>query len=203
MDVAEKLEVIGESWMQGVTDRETRALKTLLAKAERFVRMSIDVRFQHAQDTMMEILERVHHTSAALKPPMTTTAYCTALGTIINGVLARVLKEVLVLRDIPEVESQRLAALCRILHPLDELFVESADQVSSVAMYVPLWLKFTYLSDILEGTLAEISAWFDAGHLVDYDIHELNSLLVALFSETPMRAETIAKFSRGHPRSGY
>jgi len=96
---------------------------------------------------------------------MTTTAYYTALGGIINDILARVLKEVLGLRDIPEVESQRLAALCRILHPLDELFVESADevtvfllrrstcsdplQVSNVAVYVPLWLKFTYLSDIL------------------------------------------------------
>jgi centromere/kinetochore protein ZW10 len=96
---------------------------------------------------------------------MTTTAYYTSLGTIINDTLRRVLREVLGLRDIPEVESQRLAALCRILHPLDELFVESADkvlvchfvestysglfQVSSVAVYVPLWLKFTYLSDIL------------------------------------------------------
>jgi hypothetical protein len=60
---------------------------------------------------------------------MTTTAYYTALGAIINGILARVLKEVLGLRDIPEVESQRLAALCKILHPLDELFVQSADEV--------------------------------------------------------------------------
>lgn len=61
---------------------------------------------------------------------MTTTAYYTALGGIINDILSRVLKEVLGLRDIPEVESQRLAALCRILHPLDELFVESADDVT-------------------------------------------------------------------------
>ena len=67
---------------------------------------------------------------------MTTTAYYTALGGIINGILARVLKEVLGLRDIPEVESQRLAALCRILHPLDELFVESADEVSLFSYFV-------------------------------------------------------------------
>ena len=97
---------------------------------------------------------------------MTTTAYYTALGGIINDILVRVLREVLGLRDIPEVESQRLAALCRILHPLDELFVESPNevnfafllrrgassdpfQISNVAVYVPLWLKFTYLSDIL------------------------------------------------------
>lgn len=61
---------------------------------------------------------------------MTTIAYYTALGSIINDILVRVLKAVLGLRDIPEVESQRLAALCRILHPLDELFVESADEVT-------------------------------------------------------------------------
>jgi hypothetical protein len=67
---------------------------------------------------------------------MTTTAYYTALGGIINDILARVLKEVLGLRDIPEVESQRLAALCRILHPLDELFVESADEVTLRSYFV-------------------------------------------------------------------
>lgn len=67
---------------------------------------------------------------------MTTNAYYTALGGIINDVLARVLKDVLGLRDIPEVESQRLAALCRILHPLDELFVESADEVTLLSCFV-------------------------------------------------------------------
>ena len=81
---------------------------------------------------------------------MTTNAYYTALGGIINDVLTRVLREVLGLRDIPEVESQRLAALCRILHPLDELFVESADEVSLLSCFVetpaqicsrfPVWL---------------------------------------------------------------
>ena len=67
---------------------------------------------------------------------MTTIAYYTALGGIINDILARVLREVLGLRDIPEVESQRLAALCRILHPLDELFVESADEVTLLSYSV-------------------------------------------------------------------
>ena len=67
---------------------------------------------------------------------MTTTAYYTALGGIINDILARVLREVLGLRDIPEVESQRLAALCRILHPLDELFVESADEVGLLSYLI-------------------------------------------------------------------
>jgi len=52
------------------------------------------------------------------------------MGSIINDILGRVLKEVLRLRDIPEVESQRLAALCKILHPLDEVFVESANEVT-------------------------------------------------------------------------
>ncbi len=67
---------------------------------------------------------------------MTTNAYYAALGGIINGVLARVLKEVLGLRDIPEVESQRLAALCRILHPFDDLFVESANEVTLLSYFV-------------------------------------------------------------------
>jgi len=67
---------------------------------------------------------------------MTTTAYYSTLGSIINDILRRVLKEVLGLRDIPEVESQRLAALCKTLHPLDELFVESVNEVTLLPYFV-------------------------------------------------------------------
>jgi centromere/kinetochore protein ZW10 len=35
--------------------------------------------------------------------------------------------------------------------------------------------------------------------LVDYDIEELVRLVRALFAETPLRENTIAKFMRGHP----
>jgi centromere/kinetochore protein ZW10 len=70
----------------------------------------------------------------------------------------------LALGDIPEVESHRLSELCRILNALEGLFVEDHNQVrmfqvimahlifiqpSFVLAYVPSWLKFSYLSELL------------------------------------------------------
>jgi hypothetical protein len=90
------------------------------------------------------------------------------------------LKDVFAIRDISEIVSERLATLCRILHPLDTLFPEldngvsgisafdgatmgsyvCSRQISTVASYVPLWLKFTYLSDILVSFLSVLPRIF-------------------------------------------
>ena len=40
---------------------------------------------------------------------------------------------------------------------------------------------------------------FEEGDLVDFDIPELAGLVRALFADTPMRANAIARFARGHP----
>lgn len=90
-----------------------------------------------------------------------------ALGSIVDAVLSRILNDILALSDIPEVESHRLSELCRILSALEALFVEDSNHVrpppslmycvlrkhttqpSFVVAYVPSWLKFSYLSELL------------------------------------------------------
>jgi hypothetical protein len=42
------------------------------------------------------------------------------------------LKDVFAIRDISEIVSERLATLCRILHPLDTLFPELDNGVSGI-----------------------------------------------------------------------
>ena len=54
----------------------------------------------------------------------------TALGTILNGVLGRMLDEIIGLQDITTKESARLNEACRMIHPLEELFVDQPGQVS-------------------------------------------------------------------------
>lgn len=75
--------------------------------------------------------------------------YYTALGMVTDAAVSRVLEDVLALPDIPEVESHRLSELCRLLHALEALFIEDANQASFVADYVPSWFKFSYLSELL------------------------------------------------------
>lgn len=80
--------------------------------------------------------------------------------------------------------------------------VMSAIQTSVVVAYVPSWLKFSYLSEVLEASMADITYLFEEGSLVDFEIDELVKLVTALFSDTPLRTETIQKLQRGRGLGG-
>ena len=50
--------------------------------------------------------------------------------------------------------------------------------------------------------MVDITYLFEEGALVDFEIDELVKLVTALFSDTPLRAETIQKLQRGHGVGG-
>lgn len=50
-----------------------------------------------------------------------------------------------------------------------------------------------------EASIADISYLFDEGALIDFSVDELVNIVRALFADTPLRANTIAKLQRGHP----
>lgn len=64
------------------------------------------------------------------QPVLSSIRTQTALGTILNAVLGRMLDEIIGLQDITTKESSRLNEACRMIHPLEELFVEAPGQVS-------------------------------------------------------------------------
>ena len=68
---------------------------------------------------------------------------------MVETALSRILADVLALEDITEAESHRLCELCHIMNSLEGLFVEDPDEPSFVVSYVPSWLKFSYLSELL------------------------------------------------------
>jgi centromere/kinetochore protein ZW10 len=82
---------------------------------------------------------------------------------------------------------------------MEGLFSEDPDQPSFVVAYVPSWLKFSYLSELLEASLADISYLFEQGALVDFHVNELVNLVRALFADTSLRTNTINKLLTGHP----
>jgi protein transport protein DSL1/ZW10 len=60
---------------------------------------------------------------------MNKSKYYRTLGTLIETSLASVLEDIIGLDDIPEVESHRLAELCRMLNVLEGLFIEDDAEV--------------------------------------------------------------------------
>lgn len=197
----ERLKLLGESWYSDTIDRQCQFIHELLDKAAGFVETTNQDRFDECENAVNQILQRIRRLAQEWKRILNKSKYYEALGFVVDAALSRMLADILALPDITAEESNRLSELCRIFNALEGLFVEDPSQPSFVVSYVPSWLKFSYLSELLEASMADISYLFEEGALVDFEIDELVKLVRALFADTPLRANTINKFLGGHPWS--
>ncbi|KAG6888664.1 hypothetical protein C0995_006782 [Termitomyces sp. Mi166 len=207
-ECAECLRVLSDSWYHDVIIREQKALdKILKAGTQGFTYTGDQDRYDECESAMTQVLKEVRQLASRLKGIVTKTRYYTAIGLVVEAVLGRAISDILALPDIPEVESHRLSELCHIFNALEGLFVEDTTQVrivpamrpSFVVAYVPSWLKFSYLTELLEASMADITYLFEEGALVDFEVDELVRLVRALFADTQLRTNTIAKLMGGHP----
>lgn len=163
-----------------------------MAEADGFSATNNPARFAQAERAVKQVLHVIRSLAATWQPLMTRTAFLAAMGRLIDDVLTRLLEYVEDLEDISEVESEKLATLCKMFGPLEELFVDGASQQTSVALFVPSWFKASYLSEVLTGSLVDIEfLFFEAGALVDYSKSELSKLIKALFSESANRSRLL------------
>ncbi|KAG5647875.1 hypothetical protein DXG03_007799 [Asterophora parasitica] len=199
-DCGSRFKVLSESWFHDVIEREQRALDNILTEgAQGFTYTAEQERYDECESAITEVLQGVRRLAQRLKSILTKSNYYTAIGMVAHATLERILTDVLALPDIPEVESHRLSELCRIFNAMEGLFVEDPAQPSFVVAYVPSWLKFSYLSELLEASMADITYLFEEGALVDFDVDELVRLVRALFADTQLRSNTILKLQGGHP----
>ncbi|GBE89597.1 hypothetical protein BKA93DRAFT_723614 [Sparassis latifolia] len=199
VECKEAMNVLGDSWFEETIGRQNVCTNELLDKAEGFVDTMDQDRFDECEDAVNKTLQRIRQFAQQLKTNLNKSKYYLAIGSAVDAALSRILTDMLALPDITAVESHRLSELCRILNALEGLFVENPDQPSFVVSYVPSWLKFSYLSELLEASIADISYLFEEGALVDFELEELVKLVRALFADTPLRTNTINKLLQGHP----
>ncbi|KAI0339634.1 hypothetical protein BDW22DRAFT_1361209 [Trametopsis cervina] len=196
---ANRLREVGELWFDDVIDDQCQKVDEVLSGANGFINTTDQDQYDDCEAAVNQVLQDIRRFSQQVKSALPKSKYYQAIGTIVDAALSRILKDVLALADITEVESHKLSELCRIMNSLEGLFVEDPDLPSFVVSYVPSWLKFSYLSELLEASIADISYLFDEGALVDFGIDELVNLLRALFADTPLRTNTINKLMQGHP----
>ncbi|KAM6497121.1 hypothetical protein JOM56_007594 [Amanita muscaria] len=193
-------QVLSDSWYDDTIDKQQQKLDKLLAEGTQgFVDSSGQDRYDECEDTVNQALKEIRSLAHKWKGLLPKSKYYSALGLVTEAALSRMLEDILALPDIPEVESHRLSELCRILSALEGLFMEGINQPSFVLAYVPSWLKFSYLSELLEASMADITYLFETGALVDFGVDELVRLVQALFADTTLRTNTINKISAGHP----
>lgn len=127
------------------------------------------------------------------------------LGKLVESAASSVLDSVLALEDITELESQRIGSMLNHIETLGQLFQPDPAHVSTAAAFVPHWIKFGYLNELLvsheranpadvqRAKLVEITHLFENGSLVDFTPNELGGLIRALFADSPQRATLLDK----------
>ncbi|KAF8634600.1 hypothetical protein AX17_004189 [Amanita inopinata Kibby_2008] len=194
--------ILGESWYDDATEQQKQMVHSILIEgAQGFVDSADEGRYDECESAVNDILRKIRHLANKLKGLLPKNQYYLAIGSVVEAALSKMLQDILALPDIPEVESHKLSELCRILNALEGLFVEDYNQPSFVVAYVPSWLKFSYLSELLEASMADITYLFEVGALVDFSVDELVRLVRALFADTNLRTNTINKILNGHPAS--
>ncbi|KAF9497140.1 hypothetical protein BDN71DRAFT_1388136 [Pleurotus eryngii] len=194
------LKVLSDSWYGDTIAKHCQVVEdTLVSGADGFVQTTDQDRYDECEGALMQVVSLIRRLAAGWKSVLSKSKYYSAIGQLVDAALSQVLKDILALPDITEVESHRLSELCRIPNSLEGLFVEDQAEHPFTAAYVPSWLKFSYLSELLEASMADITYLFEEGALVDFEIEELVRLVRALFADTPLRSATITKILAGHP----
>ncbi|KAH7105806.1 Centromere/kinetochore Zw10-domain-containing protein [Auriculariales sp. MPI-PUGE-AT-0066] len=198
-DSVTRLKETSAHWFEDSLDRRRDALLDVLSATDGFADIGDDDTFAQSRAVIEQLSKDLNRLAREWSNgTLTKRSKQQALGVLVDAVLDAMVSQILAFDDIPERESRHLAQLCAALLPMEDLFVDEPTGSSMVLVHVPTWLKFSYLTELLEASLADISYLFDEGALVDFETEELSRLIRALFADTPKRADAIAKISAGH-----
>jgi hypothetical protein len=127
---AQKTAALGQTVFTAELDRQADLLDAALDAARRFEGVHEAERARSCEAAATRVLEALRQLHATWQPILPAPARLGALGTLVEGVLSRVLREVEALEDISERESEILATVVKSFGPLEELFVDAASGVS-------------------------------------------------------------------------
>ncbi len=152
-------------------------------------------------------VDRLRDVYKGWKAILSYSALLQSIGSLLSTVINKIIVDVEDMSDISEPESQRLADFCNRIAALEDLFAteESASAapggeppIPLTAIYTPNWLKFQYLSNILESTLVDIKYLWTEGELrLEFETEELVDLIEALFADSEHRRKAIGEIRRG------
>ncbi|PKI83024.1 ribosome biogenesis protein ytm1 [Malassezia vespertilionis] len=198
---ASQVEQVGEQWRAAQLAMQTRVLDESLNEADGFLRTEDPQRFAACERAVGQVNHILQHLANVWQRVLTHQVLVRILGDLVQHVFVHVLQCMEALDDISEPESMRLAQLCRTLADAQQHMFASVAHVDMdsagalAATVVPSWFKFSYLPEILTGSLADIDfLLFDSGGaLLDYTRSEIVALVRALFAETPHRRKLLER----------
>jgi centromere/kinetochore protein ZW10 len=173
----------------------------LLDGSQGFVQCSEQPFLRECENAIDATVDRIRGVFKEWQPILSHSALLQAMGSLLSSVINKVIMDIEDLSDISEAESQTLVTFCNKLSTLEDIFIPEpgVGATSMAAVYVRNWLRFQYLINILESSLADIKFLWSEGELhLEFSAEEVIELITALFAESDHRRRTISEIRRTH-----
>lgn len=178
-------------------------LRDLLDGAQGFANCTVAPFKGECESAVEQTIDRLREVHRQWSPVLAQSALLQSLGSLLSSVTTKMISDIEDLGDISEPDSQQLKRLCEQLVALKDLFTAPAQAPGEAPgdmtfVYCPNWLKFQYLEQILESSLADIRFLWNEGELsLEFDAEEVVELVEALFAESELRKKAVGEIRRG------
>ncbi|WWD22883.1 hypothetical protein CI109_107378 [Kwoniella shandongensis] len=193
-DDCQRLKALGENIFETQLEYQRRGIMEVLDELSRLEGTGDEKTFRQCERGIQGLVHNLESLSRVIKPVLPRSKQLEVLGYLVTALIARISDDILSLDDITEVESNRLTELLRLVYPLENLFGD--DGRGGIVGHVRGWLKFCYISEVLQANLVDITYLLDQGALVDFTVPELTSLVRALFASSEKRDGVIERIER-------
>ena len=200
------LELFGKRAYGKEMESQRTILGDLLDGAQGFANCTEHPFAQQCDLAVNSTVDRLRSMHEQWKGVLSHSALLQSIGSLVSTLVNKIIVDIEDMSDISEPESQRLTAFCNQIATLDDLFLpdEPSDDTPDAeqplpltAVYTPNWLKFQYLSNILESSLADIKyLWAESELALEFSAEELIDLIEALFADSEHRRKAIGEIRR-------
>ncbi|KAJ5320245.1 hypothetical protein N7508_000528 [Penicillium antarcticum] len=164
----EALEKFGKLAYSKEMQTQRTIVTDLLDGAQGFGQCSEQPFQSDCENSVMVTVDRIRDVYKEWQPILSHSALLQSIGSLLSTVINKVVIDVEDLGDISEDQSRQLVSFCNQISKLEDLFMPEngdAEALPVTAIYVPSWLRFQYLVNILESSLADIKFLWMEGEL--------------------------------------
>lgn len=177
-------------------------LRDLLDGAQGFANCTTEPFKTECESAIDQTLHRLNEVNRQWQPVLAQSALRQSLGSLLSTATAKIITDIEDLGDIGDADSKQLKALLDRVTSLTSLFAQQDPNTGETSdmtfIYCPNWLKFQYLAEILESSLADIKFLWKEGELsLEFEPEEVVDLVEALFADSDLRRRAVGEIRRG------
>lgn len=179
-------------------------LRDLLGGAQNLLQQDAD-----ASDLSMQIesaTTRVRAMAEAWSSVLSRSAWCQAVGSLVDTLASKLVADVMDLPGIGEEEAYNIASMIAKITELDDLFLPAGageNEVPTTAQYADNWLRLKYLSEVLQSNLPDVKfLWLESDLSLYFGVAEVVDLIGLSFADNAKSREIVREIqSNPHPRA--